>query len=428
MPSYDFEQVRGQLDQPEYYGDIRNTGWHSDAVYEKFSDAEYARRHRLTREKMAKLGLECIIVPGGNNYRSMGQGLVWLTGHWDKRAMANYVIFPMDGDPTVFVAMGGSHAEAFRVAASVSVLRPPPEGNFAVGFVERIKELGLEESRIGIINGISEGRAAESMPARYYLHLKQNLPKTEFIFVDKFFHELLFRHSEEEIRFMRKAGALLDQAMGAMAERAAVGVTEAQLEATAAHAMMDGGGYPHLHIIAITSMEKPNAVFGNPRPSLKALKEGDIIVSELGAMYQGASAQSGNPIVFGEPTPFVQEFFYDVVLPGYKLMEAALQPGNTLEDVRQAGGLYFRQKGHQSRPLHIHCIDIVTDGPRMGPDWVRHDEYDEVLQPGMAIMLEPCPITKDGNLGIFLGRTYIITEDGYECLSKYPLELTVVKP
>jgi Xaa-Pro aminopeptidase len=428
MSGYDFEQYRHQLDQSQYFSDIRNTGWHNDAVYEKFSDVEYARRHKATREKMAKLGLDCLIVPGGNSYGSMGQGLVWLTGHWDKRAMANYAIFPMEGEPTVFVSMGGSHAEAFRVAVSVPDLRSAPGRNFAEGFIQRIKELGLESGRIGIVSGVAEGGSVESIPARYYLRLLEALPKAEFIFIDKFFHELFFRHSEEEVAFMRKAGALLDRAMEAMAGRAAVGVTEAQLEAAAVHAMMDGGGYPHLHIIAITSQDEPNAVFGNPRPSLKALKEGDVIVSELGAMYQGTSAQSGNPIVLGEPTPFVHDFFYEVVLPGYKLMEAALLPGNTLEDVRQAGGLFFRDKGHQSRPLHIHCIDIVTDGPKMGPDWVNHEGYDEVLQPGMAIMLEPCPITKDGNLGLFLGRTYVITKDGNECLSKYPLELTIVNP
>ncbi len=428
MPTYDFKAVSEVLDKSDHYSNIRNTGWHSDAVYEKFSDAEFARRHKLTREKMAKLNLDCIIVPGGNNNRSMGQGLVWLTGHWDKRAYANYVVFPMDGDPTVYLPMGGSHAEAFRMAASVSDMRPPPDGLFAAGFVERIKELGLEEGRIGLMNGLSEGRGGESIPANYYVYLQEKLPKAELVFVDKFFHELMFRHSEEEIAFMRKAGALLDRALEAIADRAAVGVTEAQLAAAAVHAMMDGGGYPHLHIIAITSMTEPHAPFGNPKPSQRTLREGDIIVGELGCMYQGTSAQSGNPIVFGEPTPFVHDFFYDVVKPGYLLMEEALQPGNTLEDVRLAGGLYFREKGHQSRPLHIHCIDIVSEGPRMGPDWVRHEGYDEVLQPGMAIMLEPCPITKDGNLGMFTGRTYIITEDGHECMSKYPLELTVVKP
>jgi Xaa-Pro dipeptidase len=428
MTGYDFQQVRGELDKREYYTDIRNTGWHSDAIYDKFSDEEFARRHRVTREKMEKLGLDCIVAPGGNNYRSMGQGLVWLTGHWDSRGFATYVVFPLDGEPTVFLSGGGSHAEAYRMAASVSDMRPPPKNDYGLGIVARIKELGLERGRIGLMSASSSGRAPEYLPANYYLTMKEELPGAELVFVPEFFHEMMFRHSEEEVRFIRKAGELLDRALEAMAERAAVGVTEAQLAASVVHAMMDGGGYPHLHIIATTSMSDPHAVFGNPKPSLRPLKDGDIIINELGAMYQGTSAQIGNPIVFGEPTPFVHEFFYEVVLPGYRLMEAALQPGNTMEDVRQAGGLFFREKGHQSRPGIIHCIDIVTAGPRMGPYSTGHDGFDEVLQPGMEIMLEPCPISAEGNLGLFLGRTYVITEDGHECVSKYPFELTVVKP
>ncbi len=427
MAGYDFRQVRGDLDKREYYSDIRNTDWHSDAIYDKFSDGEFARRHRVTREKMEKLGLDCIVVPGGNNYRSMGQGLVWLTGHWDSRGFATYVVFPLEGEPTIFLSGGGSHAEAYRMAASASDMKPPPQNDYGLGIVACIRELGLERGRIGLMSASSSGRAAEYLPANYYLTMKEGLPEAEMVFVPEFFHELMFRHSEEEVRFIRKAGELLDRALEAMAERAAEGVTEAQLAASAVHAMMDGGGYPHLHIIASTSMADPHAVFGNPKPSLRPLKEGDIIVNELGAMYQGTSAQIGNPIVFGEPTPFVSEFFYEVVLPGYRLMEAALQPGNTMEDVRQAGGMFFREKGHQSRPGIIHCIDIVTAGPRMGVYSTSDDGFDKVLQPGMEIMLEPCPITADGNLGLFLGRTYVITEDGHECVSKYPLELTVVR-
>ena len=44
----------------------------------------------------------------------------------------------------------------------------------------------------------------------------------------------------------------------------------------------------------------------------------------------------------------------------------------------------------------------------------------------MTVMLEPNPITADGNLGLFVGRTYIITENGHEQVTKYPLELVVV--
>jgi hypothetical protein len=41
-------------------------------------------------------------------------------------------------------------------------------------------------------------------------------------------------------------------------------------------------------------------------------------------------------------------------------------------------------------------------------------------------MLEPNPVTPAGNLGLFLGRTYIITGDGREQVTNYPLELIVV--
>jgi Xaa-Pro aminopeptidase len=48
------------------------------------------------------------------------------------------------------------------------------------------------------------------------------------------------------------------------------------------------------------------------------------------------------------------------------------------------------------------------------------------FEPNMTVMLEPNPITPDGNLGLFVGRTYIITENGHERVTKYPVDLVVV--
>ncbi len=242
------------------------------------------------------------------------------------------------------------------------------------------------------------------------------------------YHELMVVKSREEMRFARKAGALCDRALEAIAARARPGVTEAQLAAAAAHAIMDGGGTPHLLIIAATASAKPRAIFGNVRPSNRPLRAGDIIVNEIGAAYQGTSAQSGNPIGLGEPAAGVREFFEQIVVPGYRKMAAALKPGNTLDDVHRAGAGYFRAHGHQSRPGHLHGIDVVTAGPHIGVKEVHHSDCDFTLRPGMELMLEPCVIRNDGLLGIFLGRTYFITETGKEAITKYPIELTVVKP
>jgi Xaa-Pro aminopeptidase len=52
--------------------------------------------------------------------------------------------------------------------------------------------------------------------------------------------------------------------------------------------------------------------------------------------------------------------------------------------------------------------------------------YEQTLQPGMVIMSEPNPATKDGRLGLFFGRTYIITAEGNERVTKLPFELISV--
>ena len=39
----------------------------------------------------------------------------------------------------------------------------------------------------------------------------------------------------------------------------------------------------------------------------------------------------------------------------------------------------------------------------------------------MIIMAEPNPITADGMFGIFLGHTFIVTENGHEVVDKFPL-------
>jgi Xaa-Pro aminopeptidase len=56
---------------------------------------------------------------------------------------------------------------------------------------------------------------------------------------------------------------------------------------------------------------------------------------------------------------------------------------------------------------------------------VHGEDYEQTLQPGMVIMSEPNPATKDGRLGVFFGRTYVITESGNELVTRHPFELPI---
>ena len=82
--------------------------------------------------------------------------------------------------------------------------------------------------------------------------------------------------------------------------------------------------------------------------------------------------------------------------------------------------------GCTGRPTLVHGIDIATAHPHVRMEEVVAHDYEQTLQAGMVIMSEPNPATTDGRLGLFFGRTYIITEDGNEPVTNYPFELTVV--
>ena len=57
----------------------------------------------------------------------------------------------------------------------------------------------------------------------------------------------------------------------------------------------------------------------------------------------------------------------------------------------------------------------------------RRSKYEQVLQPGMVLVIEPNAVTADGLFGIFFGHTFIITDGEPECVDGYPWELTVVR-
>ena len=419
-----WEVVRTKLDQALPFANMRGTPYYRDAVYEQFSEKEYARRYASLRAKMKEHKLDAVIAAGGPSHWSFGAGMLWLTGHVEWHALCCYVLVPLDGEPTMIYSMGGTHAEAVRrhVEVAVKDVRHSRNGKYAEVMVERLKELKLERGRIGLME--IDPRHEDYMPVNQYNTLRRELPDAELIFTKDFLHELVVIHSAEELDCVRKAGVLCQNAMEAMVARAKPGVKEYELRAAAGAAILDGGGDIDFLIIGSTPMDDPAMIFGNPRPSHRVLKKGDIINMELAAGYRGYTAQIGSPITLGEPTEMVRKFWDEITLPGYHKIVAEIAPGRPAEAMRTASR-FFRDNGAQSRPTQCHGIDLVTDNPHVSAEHVRGLDIDMVLKPNMVIMAEPNPITADGLFGIFLGHTFIVNETGYEVVDKFPLEIAV---
>jgi Xaa-Pro aminopeptidase len=414
----DWNDVRYNLDESKNFKEIVNSPWYSDAVYSKFSEAEYQRRYQHARQLMERDGLDALILTGGQNIYSLGGAISWATNLFDERGMCQYAVLPKEGELMLIYPHSGCHIEAARKMVSVKDVRSP-QGGYAKTIADRLKELGLEEGRIGIT--VIDRNGPEYMGAKTYLDLLELLPNASFEFQPQLFHELTRVKGVEEIEAMEVAGELVVKALEALIETARPGVTEYQLAAAATYAIMKGNGRVHLMMIGSTSMENPTLVFPNPIPSERVLQEGDIILNEMVATYKGYSAKIGHPITIGSPTEYADQFFKEVVLGGFKALEATLMPGNKLEDIQEAGS-YFREAGAQSRPVLVHGIDMITALPFIYTDRVNPAPGDEVLQPGNIFSIEITPINADGTFGMFMGRTYLITEDGHRQLAIYPME------
>jgi Xaa-Pro dipeptidase len=422
-----WEEVRGRLDQNGPFSNMFDTPLYRDAVWDQFSRQEYARRYAALRDKMRTHKLDVVIVPGGPSHWSFGGGMTWLTGHWEWHAISSYVIVPLDAPPTLIFSMGGTHAEAVRrqVEPALWDVRQSRGGRYAEVMVERIKELGLTKPRIGLVE--IDPRHKDYLPVNQYNDLRDGLPDAEIVFTRSFIHELVIIKSEAELDCVRRAGVLCQHAMEAMVAAAKPGATESDLRAAAGSAILRGGGDIDFLIIGSTPMANPAMFFGNPRPSERRLRQGDIIIMELAAGYRGYTAQIGSPICIGDPTEMVKKFWHEITLPGYQRIVAEIKPGNPIDNVRIAAQ-FFRQKGVQSRPTQIHGIDIVTATPHVFAERTEAREDDKIFKPGMVTMAEPNPITADGLFGIFLGHTFIVTPDGHEVVDKFALELVVAEP
>jgi Xaa-Pro aminopeptidase len=419
-----WEQVRTRLDQNGPFANMYDTPLYRDAVWEQFSETEYARRYAALRAKMREAKLDAVIVPGGPSHWSFGGGMTWLTGHWEWHALSSYVLVPLEDAPTLVFSMGGTHCEAVRrqVAPALADVRHSRGGRYAEVMVERCKEIGLTKGRIGLVE--IDPRHKDYLPVNQYNDLRAGLPDVELVFTRSFIHELVVIKSAEELDCVRRAGVLCERAMQAMVAAAKPGATEADLRGAAGAAMLQGGGDIDFLIIGSTPMANPAMFFGNPRPSERKLSRGDIVIMEIAAGYRGYTAQIGSPICLGPPTDMVRKFWEEITLPGYRKIVAEIKPGNPIDNVRIAAQ-FFRQNGEQSRPTQIHGIDIVTATPHVFAERTEAREADKVFLPGMVTMAEPNPITADGMFGIFLGHTFIVTESGHEVVDAFPLEIAV---
>jgi Xaa-Pro aminopeptidase len=195
-----------------------------------------------------------------------------------------YVVFPLVGKPLLIVndLLGPQFIHCAAETSWIKEIIGSSEPASVI--VEKIKQLGLEKGRIGVV-----GYRLGLFPASVYDILREKLPAASFCDATSAFEEAMnevSRTSEEELAFLKKACEILDLSFDAVRKVLKRGVRECELWSAAEQAIISNGGwYPHF--ILATSSRRP--IFPRAPPSQNILAPGDVVIFEINATYGGVS-------------------------------------------------------------------------------------------------------------------------------------------
>jgi len=384
------------------------------------------RRYALARDLMRERGLDALVVFGNSGVsRGNMANPFWLTNHLDLHHC--YVVVPLDDSEETALYTGlTNHVPNARDVSDVPVIE---WGGYdpAARVADRLRALGVTRGRVGLV-GVN-ATFSMGMPYSHHARLRGELADVELVDVTGPYAALRLVKSEEEIEWLRRGAELTDAAIVAVAEGARPGMTEMELVALGEAAYRPEGGMPRIMFLRSMAMDDPNGCLPAQTPSRRRLEAGDVVITEFSASYWGYTGQIQR-VVFVEAEPTAEwGRMFGVALEAYERIAATIRAGATEADVVRAGSVIGEAGyGVYDDLVHGYGVDIMP--PIVDRSCVRHWPWDDArpappgrrFEEGMAVVIQPNPVTPDERMGLQLGELNIVRADGVESLHAVPFE------
>ncbi|MGH8623143.1 MAG: M24 family metallopeptidase, partial [Burkholderiales bacterium] len=257
--------------------------------YPRFSDAEYARRHKALGVVMEKAGVDHLLVI--TDHRA-GNAPQWVTG-WPGTVEA-YVIFRPGEKMWMSVEWVNHFPLARKIARDVEVHWGAHHGLRQM--INELKRRGAK--RVGIMGPLRVSR---------YRELEQHF---QMIGLDAEYIRLRQIKSEEELDWLRIGAALSDAGLAALLAGTKLGLTERELGAIVESAYIKHGGTTMIHYIGATSMSRPHLYVPPQHHSPRKVGKGDVVFCELSAFWWDYPGQVLRTFTVGaDPAPLYRDLY-----------------------------------------------------------------------------------------------------------------------
>jgi len=293
--------------------------------------------------------------------------------------------------------------QAGREAHDFEVLRI--SGKIADWFPGLIRDAGIK--RLGF----------ESEDITYNFHrqlieaLDKNKVPIEFVPVSGLVESLRAVKEPGEIELIRKAVAISDAAFDSVEATLQAGMTEKQVAWELEKSLRENGSQSLPFEIIVAS--GPQAALPHARPTNRVINDGEMVLVDMGAKYEGYASDLSRTICVGAPDEkFIK--VYSTVLDAQTTAIAIIVAGvtghqadNVAREIIEAAG-YGDAFGHSLG----HGVGLAAhELPRLGPG------SDETLAEGMVFTVEP-GIYLSGWGGVRIEDMVVMEQGRVKVLSK----------
>jgi len=257
----------------------------------------------------------------------------------------------------------------------------------------------------------------DSLDVSVYLNFSKALGNAELTPKNDMIMQLRKVKDKQEVECIRKAAELTSKGMKTAIEVVRPGLREYEVAAEAEYKMRKSGSGMLAFDTIIAGGSR--SAFPHARCSDYKIKEGDLVVIDLGASFRHYRADMTRTVVAGKPSP-KQEKIYRIVKDAQEKAFQSVKPKVKCVDIDMVARKHIEKERYAEYFVHGlgHGVGLEThEDPRL------NSESKDVLELGNVVTVEP-GIYIAGFGGVRIEDTVVVGENKGERLTKgaYKLE------
>lgn len=257
---------------------------------------------------------------------------------------------------------------------------------------------------------------AEFMPMMLMQTISTMFGSVEFKPIDQALQTMQKRKDPDELALIRKAIAVNLAAYDAAQKMIAPGVRECDVLAAAEQAAFSAAGEWVYH----NGDYQCGTGGGFARD--RAIQAGELYIIDAWTIYRGYWADMSRVFIVGDTVTDLQQSVFDHIKAIFEEIPAQLKPGAEGTAVFQ--WLDARLRDHPAVAavgLTHHAGHNMGLRPHEQPD--LNPERGGILEAGCVVTMEPGVYLPELNAGYRIENMYLVTDNGAENLSEYPINL-----